>query len=174
MAEPDSPIFFDFDSATSEMEPTNYESFRGALLGHHPVAENLPDDVREALLAAVDYCALAYEQANADRGHLFSRLTEDVLLASVRGLELALRYRLGRGNRASLERLIDQGIESGVLASTDDHRQVWAALRQGRNQIAHGRLERPSFGVATSRVVGLVIDAVAEMHVGGTTAVADG
>jgi hypothetical protein len=45
MAEPGGPHFFDLDAATSETEPTTYESIRAALLCHHPIPEELLADI---------------------------------------------------------------------------------------------------------------------------------
>lgn len=88
MPEVNEPIFVDLDPQTLLSAPTPYESMRAALIGLHPVSDGLPDEVRAALLAAVDYVALAYEQADAGRPHLFARLTGDGYLAAVRGSRL--------------------------------------------------------------------------------------
>jgi len=166
MSEANAPIFFDLDPETGQPVPTTFEAVLTALKRLHPISPNVPDPLREELLAAIDYIALAYEQANVGRPHLFERLTGDGFLAAIRALELALRDRLGRGNSATLERLVEQGIEAEILPASGRAPDVWDELRRGRNQVAHGRPERPAYGVAASRVVGFVIDAVDSMYGG--------
>lgn len=77
MNELDGPTFFDLDPQTGQAHPTTYDSMRAALLRDIPSDASLPDDVRQVLLAAVDYFALAYEQANIGRTHLYSSLVDE-------------------------------------------------------------------------------------------------
>src|SRR4051794_29126421 len=106
MSQLSGPTFFDLDFHTGQASPTTYESIRAALLRDIPSAESLPDDVHQVLLAAVDYFALAYEQVNIGRTHLYPSLTNDAFLKASLALELALRHYLRRGKGAKLHELI--------------------------------------------------------------------
>ncbi len=164
MSDSNEAMFFDLDPHTGQPKPTTYESMRTSLVAQHPLGANLPDDLQALLLAAIDYVALAYEQANAGRAHLYERLTNDAFLKMALALELALKRRLGRGNRVSLETLILQGIELGLLSATGDYEELWTELRENRNAITHGDPERSSYGPSTARWIGHVTDVISAMY----------
>lgn len=164
MSDASEPMFFDRDPSTGKVTPTTYESMRAATLRHHPIPQHVPDGIQGLLLAAVEYVALAYEQANAGRRHLYERLTNDAFLKMALALELTLRRQLARGNRVTLEKLICQGIERGLLPATGDYEALWTELRENRNAIAHGDPERSSYGPSTARWIGHVIDAINTMY----------
>lgn len=164
MDESNEAVFFDLDPHTGQPTPTTYESMRIAIVARHPLGESQPDDLQALLLAAIDYVALAYEQANAGRTHLYERLTNDAYLKMALALELTLKRRLGRGNRVPLKELLSQSIENGLLPSTDDYEALWTELRENRNAITHGDPEGSSYGPMTARWIGLVIDAINAMY----------
>jgi hypothetical protein len=165
MSDSNNAVFSDLDPHTGQPKPTTYESMRTAIVARHPLEENLPDDLQALLVAVIDYVALAYEQANAGRTHLYERLTNDAFLKMALALELALKRRLVRGNRVTLEKLIQQGIEDGLLPATDEYEALWTELRRNRNAISHGDPERSSYGPSTARWIGLVINAINAMYV---------
>ncbi len=164
MSKLNQPLFFDLDPRTGQPTPTTYESMRVAMLGRHTIPVNVPDDVQGLLFTAIDYFALAYEQANSGREHLYERLTNDAFTKVALALELALRRRLGRGNRVSLECLISAGTAADVLPSTDEYDLLWTELRKNRNAITHGDPDHSSYGPSTVGWIGLVIDAVSGIY----------
>ncbi len=129
--------------------------------------DDLPDGVRWMLLTAVDYFALAYEQANAGRPHLYTSLTNDAYLKAVLALELMLRHRLRQGKRATLHELVRKGIETGLLPGGKEYEPIWDEVREGRNQITHGDPEHPSYGPLTGRVIRGLIRAIGHMSANG-------
>lgn len=163
MSDSNEILFVDRDPHTGQPKPTTYESMRTAIVAQHPLGESLPDDIQKFLLAAIDYFALAYEQANAGRLHLYELLTNDAFVKAVLALELALRRRLGRGTSVRLEDLISAGIVADILPATDEHQQLWEELRKNRNAITHGDPEESSYGPMTARWIRLVIDAINAM-----------
>ncbi|MGC4192889.1 MAG: hypothetical protein QM589_17225 [Thermomicrobiales bacterium] len=154
------PIFIDLDAATGQPRPTTYESMRTAIVTRHHLEAYIPEDAQALLLAAVDYIALAYEQANVGRIHLYEQLTNDAFLKMTLALERSLKVRLGRGNRVRLEALIEQGIAEDLLPDVGHYEAIWTELRKNRNAIAHGDPERDSYGPLTAQWIGLVIDAI--------------
>jgi hypothetical protein len=165
MSDSKQALFFDPDPDTGQMIPTTYESMHAGMLRWHPTSDRVPEDIQELLHTAIDYFALAYEQANTGRMHLYQRLTNDAFTKAVLALELALRRRLGRGNSVTLEKLIQQGIEDGLLPATDEYKALWTELRENRNAITHGDSERSSYGPSTARWIALVINAINAMYV---------
>jgi hypothetical protein len=165
VSELDDAIFFDLDPDTGQPMPTTYESMRIAIVTRHPPKTYVPDGTQSLLLAAIDYVALAYEQANVGRKHLYEQLTNDAFLKMTLALELSLKQRLGRGNRVRLEELIEKGIENDLLPASGDYEALWTELRKNRNAIAHGDPEVSSYGPFTARWIGLVIDAINAMYV---------
>lgn len=117
----------------------------------------------------MDYFALAYEQANAGRGRLYERLTNDALLKVTLALELSLRRRLSRGNRVSLEKLIALGMSGGLLPATEEDVLVWTEIRQNRNAITHGDPVASSYGPATGRLIGHIIGTIDALNDGETS-----
>ena len=153
MSQSSRPTFFDLDPQTGQAHPTTYESMRAALLRDIPSTESLPDDVRHVLLVAVDYFALAYEQANIGRTHLYASLTNDAFLQASLALELALRHRLERGKSAKLYELIRDGIAASLLPASGEYELLWEELRKSRNQITHGNPELPTYGPMAGRLI---------------------
>jgi hypothetical protein len=68
MGEPNRALFVDLDPRTGQPTPTTYESMRAAMSRWDPVSADIPDDIRELLLAAADYFALAYDWHFRGRG----------------------------------------------------------------------------------------------------------
>lgn len=62
-------MFADFNDGVPT--PTTYESMREAILREHPLPDGLPDAIRDRLTTAVDFVALAYEQAKLERLQFF-------------------------------------------------------------------------------------------------------
>jgi hypothetical protein len=167
MSTPSVPVFVDVDPQTGRPRSTTYESVRASLLRDLPDVDNLPDDVRRALSAAVDYFALAYEQANVGRMHLYASLTDDAYLKAVLALELMLRHRLRRGKHATLHGLVREGVETGLLPGGKEHAPIWDGVREGRNQITHGDPAHPSYGPLASGVIRGLFRALGEMGTSG-------
>lgn len=161
---PAQTTFVDLDPQTGQPTPTTYESMGAAVLGRHPVPENLPHEIRGLLLTVVDYLALAYEQANVGRAHLYERLTNDAFLKAVLALELALRHRLGRGAGVKLYKLVSDGIALGLLPGRVEYALIWEELRDNRNAITHGDPNRSCYGPSMGRLIALVVDAVIAMY----------
>lgn len=164
MGELNQALFFDVDTHTSEPVPTTYESMRKSILATHTILESVPDEIRQLLVIAIDYVALAYEQANAGRLPLYERLTNDAFTKAALALELTLKQWLGRGAGVSLKKLISEGIASGLLPSTDQYEALWEELRSSRNAIVHGDSDRPNYGLSTARFIRVVIDALNAMY----------
>jgi hypothetical protein len=139
------PMFVDINPQTGWPSPTTYESMLAELLEGLHCMEDLPDNVRRTLLAAADHFALAYEQANVGRSHLYASLTNGAYLKSVLALELMRRYRLHQGKRATLHQLIREGIEQGLIPGGKEYAPFWDGGREGRNQITHGDPVHPSY-----------------------------
>lgn len=164
MSDSNKPLFFDLDPRTGQPTPTTYESMRVAMLGRQAIPVNVPDDIKSLLLIAIDYFALAYEQANIGRLHLYGPLTNVAFTKLALALELALRRRLRRGNSVSLDCLFSAGTAADILPSTDEHDLLWTELRKNRNSITHGNATSSSYGPSTGRWIELVIDAVVAMY----------
>ncbi len=167
MSEPRPPAFVDIDPRTGRCTPTSYDSMRASILGEFPVSEDVPDDIRQLLLTAVDYFALAYEQANMGRDHLYNPLTDDAFLKAIRALEVTLRRHLGRDSGTTLHQLIQQAINGGLLPTTDQHGLIWRMIREDRNDITHGEPEHRRYGMYAGRVISLLIDVINRMYRGG-------
>ncbi len=170
MSKSDEAVFFDLDPITGRPTPTTYELMRSTIMARHPFGINFPNDLQALLLAAIDYVALAYEQANSGRLHLYEQLTNDAFLKMALALKLALKRQLGRGNRVRLEILISQGIEQDLLPATGDYEALWTELRENRNAITHGDAAKSSYGPATARWVGLVIHVINKMYIAKASA----
>lgn len=160
MSDSTKAMFFDLDRATGQFVPTTYESMRGGMLRWHPIFEHVPDDIRRLLLTAIDYFALAYEQANVGRGHLYERLTNDAFVKAILALELTLKQRLRPQGKVPLKMLISEGIAAGLLPTTDRYELLWTELRENRNAITHDDPNQSTYGPSTGGWIGLVINAV--------------
>lgn len=157
-------MFNDLNPQSGRPTPTSYEAMCTAILGEHPIPKDLPEPIRGRLTTAVDFVALAYEQANRDRWQLFGPLTNSGVASALLALELALKHRLKSppGNRLTLGPLIQQGKDAGVLTRSKEHDQLWDELHANRNQLVHGDPEAPLYGIMAARIVGIVIDTIAD------------
>lgn len=113
------PILFDRDPQTGQTVPTSCEALPEGFFTNHPLSGSLPGDIDGLLRIAVDYVALAYEQANTGRRHLYESLTNDALIKASLALELSLRNRLSPGNRVPLVELSDQGLATDLLPASN-------------------------------------------------------
>lgn len=156
--------FVDLDPDTGRPAPTTFESMHALVSRRHQVSEAIPDNIRGLLYTAIDYFALAYEQANAGRGQLYERLTNDAFLKAVMALELALQDRLKPGPGVKLKTLIERGLSVGLLPNSEGSVLIWKELRDNRNMLAHGDADWSSYGPITSSWIGLVIDVVNAMY----------
>lgn len=163
MSEPTAPRFVTLDVATSTFHPMSYDGVRAYILGQHPVPETVPERVREALLIAVDYTALAYDQFNLGRDRLFPILTRESHVVIIRALEAALRYRLGLvGHRTGIRHLVTKAQAQGLLIDALSRGTI-EYLIEGRNDIAHSDDEPQTIGLGLPEMVGFTISLVAEL-----------
>ena len=64
MSDSSVPLFADIDPSTGQHRSTSYASIRESLLSDISLTDDLPEDIRQLALIAVDYITLAYEQMN--------------------------------------------------------------------------------------------------------------
>lgn len=164
MSQETDPTFFELNLQAAQVHPTTYESMRATLLREILLTESLPDDVRQVLLAAVDYVALAYEQANIGRAHLYASLTNDAFLKASLALELTLRHCLQRGKSAKFSTLIRDGIAASLLPAGDEYALLWEEMRKSRNEITHRNADYPTYGPMMGRVIRVLIQTICGMY----------
>lgn len=146
-----------------------FEGRRAHLEQDFALSAPVPDAVREEWGIALDYYALAVEQANIDRGRLFGPLTRDSLLRSANVLEMALRDRMHVADGATtLHRLVERAIKTelvpGPLPLTKNYKKehpeevgnIWDLIIEVRNQYAHGHPDKPTFGPSSTALIRFV------------------
>lgn len=152
-------MFEDFDFETGALSPTTYESCRSWLLSKYPIAENVPEPIRKRLEIAVDYTALAYEQLNVGRQHLFIELTSHALTIGLLGMELVLKSWLNAEpeSRTTFGPLLDKARARGLLHKSELDDMTWTHLHQVRNDLTHGNPDADHFGIEAYLFIGFII-----------------
>lgn len=150
-------MFVDLDRESGEVVESDYESIRAALADGYRVSEMVPDRVRDRIDRAMDFIALAYEQANLGRMQFFGTLTDAGLSSAMLGLELALKEQMpvdGKDKR-TLGTLIDAAKAASILPAEPYIDSFLGELLNTRNALAHGMQDAPLYGVASGCLAGM-------------------
>lgn len=153
-------LFFDRNPDTGEVIPTTYDSMHAYLTSVNHVSERVPHDIRERIATAIDFTALAYDQANLGRQRLFVPLTRSATALAVLAFELSLKRRLGDQVKktATLGQLIKEAKKQNLLPESELHHAFIHEVYLNRNRIIHGDQDVDDYGIATPEAIGAVVD----------------
>ena len=156
------PRFLRIDPGTEQLDPFSYDAVRAHIIGSGHSLDAMPPAVRAEMMVAIEYTALAYEQFNLERHHLFALLTREALVVMMRAFERALRERFGEPRSTRIRDLLRTAHRQGYLA---DHLAMGTIdyLIETRNAIAHADDDPGTLGTGMPKMLRFLIDMTATL-----------
>lgn len=142
MSDNQQPMFVYIDPQTGLALPETFDSVSTRLRSALLTSVHLPPPIQETLSLAIDFFALAYDQANSGRPQLMNPLINQAFHYAVNALESALRDQLPPPPPRGLRYLLEAGKLQGLLPDDEPHNLLYRVLREDRNTIAHGAGEQ--------------------------------
>lgn len=156
------PRFVQIDSTTGRVDPFSYEAVQTHIIGTGHSLGALPHAVRTEMMVAIDYTALAYEQFDLQRHHLFALLTREALVVMMRAFERALRDRFEAPRKTQIHDLLRTARQQGYLTDRLAKGTI-EYLIETRNSIAHVDDDPESLGTGMPNMLCVLIDMTATL-----------